>query len=76
MKTYIRESLAAGIIHPSSFPTGAVFFFVEKDKSLRPCIDFWGLNNITIKNRYPLPFMTAAFELLASFFTRMDLRNT
>ncbi|KAI3364918.1 hypothetical protein L3Q82_001097 [Scortum barcoo] len=40
MEKYISESLAAGLIRPSSSPLGAGFFFVEKkDKTLRPCID-------------------------------------
>ena len=49
----------------------------KKDKSLRPCIDFRGLNNITIKNKYPLPLMSAAFDSLqgATVFTKLDLRN-
>ncbi|KAF7640779.1 hypothetical protein LDENG_00014940, partial [Lucifuga dentata] len=75
---YIQDSLKAGIIRPSSSPTGAGFFFVEKkDHSLRPCIDYRGLNNITIKNRYPLPLIASAFELLqgAQVFTKLDLRN-
>ena len=65
MEEYIRFSLAAGIIRPSSSPAGAGFFFVgKKDKSLRPCIDNRGLNNITVKNRYPLPLLSSAFEML------------
>ena len=78
MDTYINDSLAAGIIRPSSSPAGAGFFFVEKkDGSLRPCIDYRGLNNITTKNRYPLPLISSAFELLegATIFTKLDLRN-
>ena len=78
MEDYIRDSLAAGIIRPSSSPAGAGFFFVgKKDGSLRPCIDYRGLNDITVKNRYPLPLLTSAFELLqgATVFTKLDLRN-
>lgn len=78
MDKYISDSLAAGLIRSSSSPAGAGFFFVEKkDGSLRPCIDYRGLNDITIKNRYPLPLMSSAFELLqgAGFFTKLDLRN-
>uniref|UniRef100_A0A8D3E3V3 Gypsy retrotransposon integrase-like protein 1 n=1 Tax=Scophthalmus maximus TaxID=52904 RepID=A0A8D3E3V3_SCOMX len=78
MDTYINDSLAAGIIRPSSSPAGAGFFFVgKKDKTLRPCIDYRGLNDITIKNRYPLPLISSAFELLqgATIFTKLDLRN-
>lgn len=40
-------------------------------------IDYRGLNDITIKNRYPLPLLSSAFELLqgAKVFTKLDLRN-
>ena len=78
MELYITDSVAAGIIRPSSSPVGAGFFFFnKKDKSLRPCIDFRGLNNITVKNKYPLPLLTPAFEPLqgAALFTKVDLRN-
>jgi len=78
METYIKDSLAAGIIRLSSLPLGAGFFFVsKKDKSLQLCIDFWGLNNITIKYKYLLPLMSTAFDPLqgATGFTKLDLRN-
>ncbi|KAI2661152.1 Transposon Tf2-6 polyprotein [Labeo rohita] len=78
MDKYIQESLKAGLIRHSSSPAGAGFFFVKKkDGSLRPCIDYRGLNDITVKNRYPLPLMSSAFELLqgARVFTKLDLRN-
>uniref|UniRef100_A0A3Q3A042 Reverse transcriptase domain-containing protein n=1 Tax=Kryptolebias marmoratus TaxID=37003 RepID=A0A3Q3A042_KRYMA len=78
MREYISEALQAGIIRPSSSPAGAGFFFVgKKDGSLRPCIDFRGLNDITVKNRYPLPLMNTAFERIqgATVFTKLDLRN-
>ena len=41
---------------------------------LRPCIDYWGLNDITVKKRYPLPLISSAFEPL--IFSKLDLRNT
>ncbi|KAK3527484.1 hypothetical protein QTP86_023019, partial [Hemibagrus guttatus] len=78
MIQYIHNSLAAWIIHPFSSPAGVGFFFVEKkDKSLCPCIDYWGLNTSTIMNCYPLPHMSLAFEFLqgATMFTKLDLRN-
>ncbi len=78
MEKYISDSLAAKLIRPSSSPAGAGFFFVEKkDSSLCPCIDYRGLNSITVKNTYPLPLMSSAFERLqgASLFTKLDLRN-
>lgn len=49
----------------------------KRDKSLRPCIDYRGLNNITVKNMYPLPLISSAFGLLqaATVFSKLDLRN-
>lgn len=55
-----------------------LFFVDKKDKTLHPCIDYWGLNSITILNRYPLPLISSAFELLqdAKFLTKLDLCNS
>ncbi|KAK3571514.1 hypothetical protein QTP86_012866 [Hemibagrus guttatus] len=78
MHQYLNESLATGLIRSSSSPAGAGFFFVgKKDGGLRPCIDYRGLNQITIKNRCPLPLISSAFELLQEnvIFTKLDLRN-
>lgn len=49
----------------------------KKDGSLRPCIDYRGLNDITIKFRYPLPLVPAALEHLhqAKYFTKLDLHS-
>ena len=78
MDKYIGECLATDLIRPSSSPAGAGFFFVgKKDGSLCPCIDYRGLNDITVKNRYPIPLTSSAFSTLqkAQFFTKLDLRN-
>ncbi|XDV14335.1 hypothetical protein PO909_014606 [Leuciscus waleckii] len=78
LEKYLSESLDAGTIVPSTSPAGAGFFFVKKkDGSLRPCIDYRGLNDITVKNRYPLPLMSSAFEIVqgAQYFTKFDIRN-
>lgn len=49
----------------------------KKDGSLCPCIDFRGLNTITVKNSYPLPLLNSAFTPLqgATIFTTLDLRS-
>lgn len=67
------------MIWPSTSLAGSGFFFVgKKDSSLRPCIDYHGLNNIMLKNCYPLPLMATAFKLLqgAKIFTKLNLWNT
>uniref|UniRef100_A0A8C6NU91 Gypsy retrotransposon integrase-like protein 1 n=1 Tax=Nothobranchius furzeri TaxID=105023 RepID=A0A8C6NU91_NOTFU len=78
MEEYIQEGLQAGIIRPSSSPAGAGFFFVgKKDGGLRPCIDYRGLNSVTVRNTYPLPLLQSAFDQIrgARVFTKLDLRN-
>lgn len=79
MEEYIPDSLAPGIICPSSSPVGTGFFFVGmKDGSLHPCIDFQGLNEITVKNTYPLSLINPAINPLyeAIIVTKIDLQNS
>ncbi|CAJ0948764.1 unnamed protein product [Ranitomeya imitator] len=49
----------------------------KKNGELRPCIDYRGLNAITIKNKYPLPLISELFDRLrgAKIFTKLDLRG-
>jgi hypothetical protein len=78
MEAYIKENLAKGFIRHSKSPAGAPCFFVKKkDGSLRLCVDYRGLNKITVKNRYPLPLITDLVRQLsnAKFFTALDLRG-
>lgn len=48
------------------------------DTSLHPCMDYRGLDDIIVKNQYPLPLVLSAFELLqgVTMLTKLDLRNT
>ncbi|KAK3541755.1 hypothetical protein QTP86_002924, partial [Hemibagrus guttatus] len=78
MEDYIEVALAVGHIRPSTSPAAAGFFFVEKkDGGLRPCINYRGLNAITVRYPYPLPLVPAALEQLrgARMFTKLDLRS-
>ncbi|KAK3549103.1 hypothetical protein QTP70_031898 [Hemibagrus guttatus] len=78
MEDYIETALAAGHIRPSTSPAAAGFFFVSKrDGGLRPCIDYRGLNAITVWYPYPLPLVPAVLEQLrgARVFTKLDLRS-
>jgi hypothetical protein len=57
MEGYIEDSLAAAIMRPSASPASTGFFFVEKkDKTLHPCIDYLGLNDIMVKKHFPLRY--------------------
>ncbi|KAI2667777.1 Transposon Tf2-6 polyprotein [Labeo rohita] len=78
MEEYVAEGLRAGTIRPSSSPAAAGFFFVKKkDGGLRPCVDYRGINQITVKNRHPLPLTNTTLDALsgAHFFTKLDLRS-
>ncbi|KAI4897624.1 hypothetical protein NFI96_008578 [Prochilodus magdalenae] len=77
METYIKEAPDLGYICPSTSPAAAGFFFVKKDGGLRPCIDYRGLNAITVKKRLPMPLVTSAIEQVreAKIFTKLDLRS-
>ena len=65
LKTYIKTNLANSFIRPSNSSTGASILFNWKpDKSFCLCMDYWDLNNITIKNRYPLPMIGELLDCL------------
>ena len=78
LKTQLQELLDKGFIRPSHSPWGAPVLFVKKaDGSLRLCIDYRGLNQVTIKNRYPLPRIDDLFDQLAGaqICSKIDLRS-
>uniref|UniRef100_A0A8C5LLF5 ribonuclease H n=1 Tax=Leptobrachium leishanense TaxID=445787 RepID=A0A8C5LLF5_9ANUR len=78
LKEYIDENLTKGFIRPSTSTAGAPIFFVgKKDGGLRSCIDYRALNNVTIKNKYPLPLITELMDRLkdAKYFTKLDLKG-
>lgn len=78
LKTYIETNLANGFIRPSKSPAGAPILFVRKpDGSLRLCVDYRGLNNLTIKIRYPLLLIGESLDRLgrAKRFTQLDLTD-
>jgi hypothetical protein len=74
----IAELQDKGFIRPSSSPWGAPVLFVEKkDRTQRMCIDYRSLNEVTIKNKYPLPRIEDLFDQMkgASVFSKIDLRS-
>ncbi|GJY86354.1 putative reverse transcriptase domain-containing protein [Tanacetum coccineum] len=74
----LQELSDKGFIRPSSSPWGAPVLFVKKkDGSFRMCIDYRELNNLTVKNRYPLPRIDDLFDQLqgSSIYSKIDLRS-
>ena len=55
LKTYIKNNLANGFIGLSKSPIRASIFFDKKlNESLKLCMDYYSLNNLIVKNWYPL----------------------
>lgn len=78
LRAYLQDNLNRGWIRPSKSPAGAPILFVQKkDGSLRLCVDYRGLNEVTIKNRHPLPLVQESLDRLAGakIYTKLDLRD-
>jgi hypothetical protein len=77
LKEHIKELLEKGFIRPSSSPWGApVIFLPKKDGTQRLCVDYHALNEVTVKDKYPLPRIDDLFDQLhgACVFSMIDLR--
>jgi hypothetical protein len=78
VRKQLKELLDLGLIRPSVSPWGAPVLFVrKKDGSMRMCIDYRALNNVTKRNTCPLPRIDECLERLggARFFSSIDLRS-
>jgi hypothetical protein len=65
LKEHIEELLEKSYIHPSSSPWGApVIFVLKKDGTQRLCVDYRALNEVTVKNKYPLTRIDDLFDQL------------
>jgi hypothetical protein len=74
----LQELLDKGYIHPSASPWGAPIIFVpKKDGTQRMCVDYRSLNEVTIKNKHPLPRIDDLFDQLKGdcVFSKIDLRS-
>nr|GFB88291.1 putative reverse transcriptase domain-containing protein [Tanacetum cinerariifolium] len=74
----LQELSEKGFIRPSSSPWGALVLFVKKkDGSFWMCIDYWKLNKLIVKNRYPLLRIDDLFDQLqgSSIYSKIDLRS-
>jgi hypothetical protein len=78
LKKQIAELKDKGFIRPSSSPCGAPILFVEKkDGTQQMCVGYRSLNEATIKNKYPLPWIEDLFDQMKgdSVFSKIDLRS-
>ena len=78
LRHYLDDALAKGWIQHFTSPAGAPILFVpKKDGGLRLCVDYKGLNKVTVKNRHPLPLVSKTLDRLtgAKVFTKLDLKD-
>jgi hypothetical protein len=63
LKIQLQDLQDKGFICPTSSPWHCPTLFVsKKDKYLCLCVDYWSLNAVTIKNKYPLPCIDILFD--------------
>ena len=63
----VRKLFAMGVIRRSSSPWAARMLLVKKpDGSWRPCIDYRGLNAVTVRDPYPLPLIDDVLEKIGT----------
>jgi hypothetical protein len=77
-KTQLQDLLEKGFIRPSLSSWGCPTIFVKKkDQTLRMCVDYRPLNEVTIKNKYRLPRIDILFDQLTGprVFSKIDLRS-
>jgi hypothetical protein len=78
LKEQLDELESKGFIQESISPWGSPVIFVDKrDGGKRMCGDFRNLNNVTIKNKYPLPRIQDLFDQVhgAGVFSNIDPRS-
>jgi hypothetical protein len=63
LKRQLADMLSRSLIRPSASPWGSPVLFVDKrDCTIRLCVDYRKLNEVTIKNKYPLPKIEDLFD--------------
>ena len=75
---YVRRARRLASCARRKSPYGAMLVIAKKkDGSPRVCVDYRALNELTIKNKYPLPLMDELFDRVhgAKYFTHIDLRT-
>ena len=78
LRWQIEIAIEKGWISPSTSEFASpVLFIPNNDGKLRMCIDYCGLNTITIKDRYLIPNIEDLLNKLtgASWFTKLDMAS-
>ena len=78
LRKTLTDLLKKGWIRPSKSPAAARVLFARKPNGgLRLCVDYRGLNNLTVPDRYPIPLFKETLRQLSqsSWFTKLDVKS-
>lgn len=78
LRKTLTDLLSKGWIRPSNSSAAAPVLFAKKPNGgLRLCVDYRGLNAITIPDRYPLPLFKETLRQLskAKWLTKLDVKS-
>ena len=77
-KTELKKMIDRGIVEPSNSPWASnIVLATKKDGKVRFCVDYRRLNDVTVKDAYPLPRVDDCLDSLAGskWFSSMDLNS-
>ncbi len=79
LRNWLEKMTKMGAVRPSKSSCSSPMLFVPKGhgRGLRLCVDYRGINKVTVPNRYPLPNMDELRERVrgSKWFTKLDLKN-
>lgn len=76
--TELEKMLELGVVEPSKSPWASPILLVKKkDDTYRFCVDFRKLNRVTVKDSYPLPYVSSTLDKLRSarYITSLDIKS-
>ena len=79
LKRWLDDNLAKGFIRPSKSSAASPILLAQKPGGgVRICVDYRGINNVTMKSRYPIPLIKETLDSIckAKIFTKLNVITT